>query len=123
MVQPFLTAPSLDVAASISIVAFAVAIPILAALILVNREGTFHGRPAPSILVTLGESLGQGAAFVGIVAAFWHMTWIAGVAVLVSAFVALGIHSAGWTRLNLNLKQLSWGKGTELDAQQGPPTG
>ena len=33
MVQPFLTAPTLDASAKISIVAFAVAIPLLAALV------------------------------------------------------------------------------------------
>jgi hypothetical protein len=99
MVQPFLTAPSLDLAATTCVIAFAVAIPILAALMLVNREETFRGRRSPSRLVAVGNGLGQSAAFVGIVASFWHITWIAGVAVLVSSLVAMGIHSAGWYRL------------------------
>jgi hypothetical protein len=99
IVQPFLTAPSLDLAATISVISFAVAIPILAALILVNREETFRARRSPSRLVAIGNGLGQSAAFVGIVAAFWHITWVAGVVVLVSSFVAMGIHSAGWYRL------------------------
>ena len=38
MVQPFLTAPSLDVSAKVSIIAFSVAIPLLAALVVVNRQ-------------------------------------------------------------------------------------
>jgi hypothetical protein len=38
MVQPFLTAPSLDASAKICIVAFAVAIPLIAALVMVNRQ-------------------------------------------------------------------------------------
>jgi hypothetical protein len=50
-------------------------------------------------LVTVGQAIGQGAAFVGIVAGFWHITWIAGVTFLVAAFVALGIHSAGFWRV------------------------
>jgi hypothetical protein len=99
IVQPFLTATSLDLAATISVIAFAVSIPILAALMLVNREETFRGRRTPSKLVAIGNGVGQSAAFIGIVAAFWHITWIAGVVVLVSSFVAMGIHSAGWFRL------------------------
>jgi hypothetical protein len=99
IVQPFLTAPSLDLAAMICVISFAVAIPILAALILVNREETFRGRRTPSRLVAVGNGVGQSAAFVGIVAAFWHITWVAGVVILVSSLVAMGIHSAGWFRL------------------------
>jgi hypothetical protein len=99
MVQPFLTASSLDLAAQICVISFSVAIPFLAALMLVNREETFRGRRTPSVLVAIGNGVGQSAAFIGIVAAFWHITWVAGVAVLVSSFVAMGIHSAGWYRL------------------------
>jgi hypothetical protein len=44
MVQPFLTAPSLDASAKVSIVAFAVEIPLLAALVMVNRLESFRGR-------------------------------------------------------------------------------
>jgi hypothetical protein len=50
-------------------------------------------------LVAVGNGVGQSAAFVGIVAAFWHITWVAGVVILVSSLVAMGIHSAGWFRL------------------------
>jgi hypothetical protein len=112
MVQPFLTAPSLDLAAMICVIAFAVAIPILAALMLVNREETFRGRRTPSKLVAIGNGVGQSAAFIGIVAAFWHITWVAGVVVLVSSFVAMGIHSAGWFRLAMpELAQSQPGEG------------
>ena len=38
MVEPFLTAPSLDASATISILAFAVAIPLRAALVMVSRQ-------------------------------------------------------------------------------------
>jgi hypothetical protein len=99
IVQAFLTASSLDLTATISVISFAVAIPFLAALMLVNREEEFRGRRTPSRLVAIGNGVGQSAAFVGIVSAFWHITWIAGVVVLVSSFVAMGIHSAGWVRL------------------------
>ena len=99
MVQPFLTAPSLDVSATISVVAFAVAIPFLAALVMVNRQEAFRGRRTPSVTVTVAQVVGQAAALVGIVAGFWHITWIAGVTFLVAGLVAMLIHSAGFWRL------------------------
>jgi cation transport ATPase len=102
MVQPFLTAPSLDLAATISVVAFSVAIPLLAGLILVNREEILRGRRTESVLVAVGQTVAYAAAFTGLVAAFWHIAWFAGVALLVSGLVAIGIHSAGYTRLALN---------------------
>jgi hypothetical protein len=98
MVEPFLTAPSLDPSATISILAFAVAIPLLAALVMVNRQEAFRRR-TPSVMVTVAQAVAQSAAFVGIVAGFWHITWVAGVTFLVAGLVAVGIHSAGFWRL------------------------
>ena len=99
MVQPFLAVTTLDIPALISIIAFAVAIPLLAALIMVNRQEAYRGRRTTSILVTVANGVGQSAAFVGIVAGFWHISWIAGVTFLVAALAALGVHSAGWWRV------------------------
>jgi hypothetical protein len=48
MVQPFLTAPSLDASAKVSVIAFSVAIPPLAALVMVNRQEAF---PSPADLI------------------------------------------------------------------------
>jgi hypothetical protein len=98
-VEPFLTAPSLDASATISILAFAVAIPLLAALVMVNRQEAFRCRRTPSVMVTIAQAVAQSAAFVGIVAGFWHITWVAGVTFLVAGLVAVGIHSAGFWRL------------------------
>jgi len=99
MVQPFLTTTTLDAPARISILAFAVAIPLLAALVLVNRQEAFRGRPTTSVSVTIARAIAQLAAFVGIVAGFWHITWVAGVTFLVSGFVAMLVHSAGFWRV------------------------
>jgi hypothetical protein len=99
MVQPFLIAPSLDVSARISIIAFAVAIPFLAALVMVNRQEAFRGRRSTSVTVTVARAIAQTAALIGIVAGFWHMTWVAGATFLVAAFVAMGVHSAGFWRV------------------------
>ena len=107
MVQPFLVAPSLDATANITVIAFAVAIPLLAALILVNRQETFRGRRASSITVTVAQSIAQLAAFVGVVAGFWHIWWVAGVTFLVAGIVGMGVHSAGWWRVESTREQTS----------------
>lgn len=99
MVQPFLTAESLDLPAKISVVAFSVAIPFLAALVLVNSQEAFRRRVTSSRLVSLAKAVAQAAAFTGLVAAFWHILWIAGVGILAAGIVAVGVHSAGYTRL------------------------
>jgi len=96
MVQPFLGNATLDLPGMICVVAFALAIPLLAALVLLNRQESFRSRFARSPLVSMGQGLGQLAAFVGIVAGFWHIHWIAGVVTLVSAVLAMGVHSAGF---------------------------
>ena len=53
MVHPLLTAASLDESATASVIAFPVAIPLLAALIMVNRQEVFRGRPTPAATFTV----------------------------------------------------------------------
>jgi hypothetical protein len=55
MAQGFLEASSLDTSARVGSIAFAVAIPLLAALVLVNRQEAFRGRQTTSVLVTLAR--------------------------------------------------------------------
>lgn len=104
MVQPFLTADSLDLSATVSVVAFSVAIPLLAGLVMVSWQESFRRRMTGSRIVAATRPVAQSAAFVGVAAGFWHIHWIAGVGLLVSAMVAIGVHSAGWTSLELNVK-------------------
>jgi hypothetical protein len=99
MVQPFLTAASLDLSARICVVAFSVAIPLLAALVIVNRQEAFRRRMARSVLVTIAQVAAQTCAFVGVVAGFWHILWIAGAGMLTSGIVAVGVQSAAYLRL------------------------
>jgi hypothetical protein len=99
MVQPFLTASSLDLSAEICVVAFAVAIPLLAALVMVGQQELYRRRSTTSLLVSLAKAIAQASAFVGVVAGFWHIVWFAGAAVLATGVVAVGVHSAGFTRL------------------------
>jgi len=79
LVQPFLTAASLDLSARICVVAFSVAIPLLAALVLVNRRELSRHRATRSRLVVWTRVVAQNLAFAGVVAGFWHIWWIAGV--------------------------------------------
>jgi uncharacterized membrane protein len=83
----------------ICIVAFAVAIPLLAALILINRQEAFRHRRSRSTLVATAQVVAQVCAFIGVVAGFWHILWIAGVAVLASGLIGVLIHSGGYWRL------------------------
>jgi hypothetical protein len=89
----------IETAVYFCVLAFAVAIPLLAALVMVNRQEAFRARRTPSVMVTVAQAVAQSAAFVGIVAGFWHITWVAGVTFLVAGLVAVGIHSAGFWRL------------------------
>ncbi len=102
MVQPFLTAASLDLSAKICVVAFSVAIPLLAALVLVNRQEAFRRRATTSVLATIARVVAQNCAFVGVVAGFWHILWIAGVGMLAGGIVGVAVHSAGYVRLERN---------------------
>lgn len=99
MVQPFLTATSLDVSAKICVVAFAVAIPLLAALLMVTWQEAFRRRLTTSVVVNVAKVVAQGSAFVGVVAGFWHVYWIAGAVLVATAVVAVGVHSAGYVHL------------------------
>jgi hypothetical protein len=101
MVQPFLTAASLDRSATVCVVSWSVAIPLLAALFMVNRQETFRRRRTRSLWVAVGRALALLTASVGLVAGFWHIHWIAGVVVMASTVVATGVHSAGFSRLEL----------------------
>jgi hypothetical protein len=104
MVQALLPYP-LDTSAMTCVLAFAVAIPLLAALIMVNRQEQFRRRRTNSRTVAGARAVAQGAAFLGLVAGFWHLHWIAGAAVLASSLVAVGVHSAGFTALELQLSK------------------
>ena len=102
MVQPFLTAASLDVSAKIRVVAFAVAIPLLAALFMVTWQEAFRRRMTTSVVVPVAKAVAQASASVGVVAGFWHIYRIAGAVPLATALVAVLVHSAGYVHVELD---------------------
>jgi hypothetical protein len=117
LVQPFLTATSLNWSAKICVIAFSAAIPLLAALILVNRQENFRRRVTDSLLVRATQSIAQLLAFIGVVAGFWHIMWLAGVGILVGGFAAMMVHSAGYFRLERAAKAAA---STESAGPQSP---
>ena len=98
MVQPFLATPP-DLSGKICVVAFSAAIPLLAALVLVNLLEAFRGRATDSVVVNIAKVAGQAGAFVGLVAAFWHISWIAGIVMLAGGIAGVAVYSAGWVSL------------------------
>jgi hypothetical protein len=104
VVQPFLTETSLDPSALVCVIAFAVSIPLLAALLVLNRQEEFRRRTSKSALVTVAKAIAQGSAFIGIAAAFWHISFIAGIVFLAVGCVAVGVHSSGYVQLEYDSK-------------------
>jgi hypothetical protein len=99
MVQPFLQVSDLDMSAKICVVSFAIALPVLSALVLVTHQENFRQRATRSKLVEVGRNVGQLAAVIGVGAGFWHISWLAGVATIVAVSFGIAIHSAGYSRL------------------------
>ncbi|TMR99121.1 hypothetical protein [Nonomuraea basaltis] len=99
--QPFLTAgvASLDLSAQICVIAFSLAIPLLSALIVLNRQEAYRRRMTSSVVVLVAQQVSLGLGFVGVVAGFWHILTIAGIAILVGAILGVAVLSAGYVRL------------------------
>lgn len=87
MIQAFISLGQPDTPTLISIIAFAIAIPMLVFSFLLNE--LFH--ITTKLEVTRGYrfiwSLGIFSSIVGIVAAFWHISWYAGLAMIISGFI------------------------------------
>lgn len=104
VVQPFITEDPLDTSALVCVIAFAISIPLLAALLVLNWQEAFRRQASTSALVEVGKSAAQGSAFVGIAAAFWHMSMVAGIVFIAMGIVAMGVHSSGYVRLEYDSK-------------------
>lgn len=117
LVQPFLTsgAASLDLSAKICVIAFSLAIPLLSALIVLNRQETYRRRATSSVLVLVAQQVAIGLGLVGVVAGFWHIMTIAGIAILVGATLGVAVHGAGYARLEKEDAQAT--QGTEQPPQ------
>ncbi len=94
VVQALISIKATDLPALIALLAFAVALPIMGMLVMLNVVLTrFRYASFPGYL-TFAYFVGEGSAAVGVVAAFWHVSWIAGVLIIASSFAGLGIYFA-----------------------------
>ncbi len=94
IVQSLIAIKATDLPAVIAILAFAIALPMMAALVMVNSLLARHRYASFPGYLTLAYFVGEGGAAVGVVAAFWHLSWVAGVLVVVSGLVGMGIYFA-----------------------------
>jgi hypothetical protein len=99
LVQSLLASSFVDIAARISIVAWAIAIPLLAALGMLNvaQESYRYASYPPYLL--MARAMAQGSAATGVVTAFWHIWMVAGIVLIVSALAALGLYATYSHRL------------------------
>ncbi len=120
MVQPFLTAASLDLSARLCVIAFSVAIPLLAALVVVDRQAAFRRRRMATALIASAQLVAQWSSFVGVVAGFWHITWVAGIGVLASGLVGSVVVWAGTMRPpRSQLREQPMPSGSEVPGDKG----
>jgi hypothetical protein len=93
IIQGLLGMPSLDLPSLISVVSFAVAIHLLATLVLINHSQASYRFASYPLYLSLAVILGEGCAFLGILAAIWHLSWIAGILLSISGLAGLLIYS------------------------------
>lgn len=94
IVQALIAINATDPAAVIALVAFAIALPMMGALVmLILVLGRYHYASYPPYF-TFAYVMGEGGAVVGVVAAFWHVSWVAGALIVVSGLVGMGIYFA-----------------------------
>lgn len=100
IIQAFIPLGLVDLAVTISLLAFAVAIPPLAISIFLNQFIWGAGyQPRSFIKYNLLKVIGAFATFIGLNATFWYASWILGVVFLVSE--AIGSIIAMITLINV----------------------
>ncbi len=94
IVQALIAIRATDLPAMIALFAFAVALPMLGMLVIINALYAKHRYVSFPLYLTLAYALGEGGAALGVVAAFWHVSWVAGALILVSGLLGLGVYLA-----------------------------
>jgi hypothetical protein len=79
ILQVLISLSKLDIVGFISVLAFAESIPLLSGKLLLNFFRRLPKKPDMTIGIGGFYAIGPIAAIVGISAAFWHVSWIAGV--------------------------------------------
>ncbi|WP_157432176.1 hypothetical protein [Agromyces italicus] len=99
LIQPYIGGDDPPVLGLVTVICFAVAIPLLAGLMLLGSQEAYRHRVSRARSVGVARGVAMAAACVGTVAAFWQISWIAGVVILASGAVAIGVQSAGYVKL------------------------
>ncbi len=94
IVQALISIHATDLPARIAILAFAVALPMLGMLFILTSLYARYRYASFPLYLTAAYVLGEGGAAVGVVAALWHLSWVAGVLVVVSGLLAVGVYFA-----------------------------
>ena len=94
IVQALISVNATDPPATIALLAFAIALPLLGTLVILNVVLAGYRHASIPVYLTFAYYVGEGSACVGVIAAFWHVSWIAGVLVVISGLVGLAIAAA-----------------------------
>ncbi|HZE40584.1 MAG TPA: hypothetical protein VE172_17415 [Stackebrandtia sp.] len=86
----------------------------------INRLAAAHEYMGVPTYVTVAKGVAVGAAIIGVVASFWHMSWIAGVVLLVSGVLGVAAQSIFYVRMDRDLEYNTTGI---ADEQRPPPQG
>lgn len=100
MIQPFMyQGEYVGVAATICVVSFAISIPVLAALLLLNFAEEFRRHLSYSKAVSIVRLLGQVSGGTGVIAGFWHINPVAGIASASACLLGLVVYSVAYAEL------------------------
>lgn len=109
LLQDLISSSSLDIPLTITSFAFAVAIPMLSAKLLINFEESKAGYYVPSKRVKVLYWVGMMSAFIGINAAFWHISLMVGGVFSVSSLIALVLYVSYVSDAQLNSTEVEEG--------------
>ena len=99
ILQAFISTNAADLAARVSIVAWAVAIPLLAFLALVNQTQEGFRYAAHPAYLGLASALAQGSAVFGFAAAVWHLWMPASLVLIASGLAGFALYRVYYRRL------------------------
>ncbi len=109
ILQDLISSRELDLPLTIASFAFAMAIPMLSAKLLINFEESKAGYYVPSKRVKFLYWVGIMSAFIGINAAFWHVSWMVGGVFSASSLIALVLYVSYVSDAQLNSTEVEEG--------------
>ncbi|MFI6365324.1 hypothetical protein ACIBG0_21505 [Nocardia sp. NPDC050630] len=121
ILQGFLTASPLGTSGRISMIAFAISLPLLAVLLMLDEWQSGEQAPSPSMTDEAAKAIALLSSLVGVVAAFWHIDWSAGVAVIAAGVVALGVYGTHFSSTSFSQAVLRRNQQRAAATQATPP--